>query len=81
MRDIVMKYDSLVEYGQWSTKYERDVKIFALTSHMKELNILLPKQSTYKERNKNINVGNTRFTNSVNTWKSTAPISCEYCTK
>ena len=39
MRDIVMKYKSLVEDGQWDTKSEKDVEILALTSHFQELKI------------------------------------------
>ena len=31
MRDIVIKYESLVDNGQWETKPEKDVDILALT--------------------------------------------------
>ena len=44
MRDIVMKYESLVEDGQWDTKSEKDVEILALTSQIQELDILLDEQ-------------------------------------
>ena len=73
MRDIIMKYELLVEDGQWDTKSEKYADILSLTSQIQEPNILFTKQSTYQDRNKNINVGNTRFNNSGNTWKSTAP--------
>ena len=44
MRDIIMKYESLVKYGQWDTKSEKDVEILALTSHIQELKILFSEQ-------------------------------------
>ena len=44
MRDIIMKYESLVEDGQWDTKSEKNVEILALTSQIKELNILFYEQ-------------------------------------
>ena len=59
-----MKYDSLVKDGQWDKKSEKDVKILALTSQIQELKIIFAKKSTYQDRNKNINVGNTRLKNS-----------------
>ena len=34
MRDIIMKYESLVEDGQWDTESEKDVEILALTSQI-----------------------------------------------
>ena len=52
MRNIVIKYESLVKYGQWDTKSEKYVKIIALTSQIQELNILYAKQSASQERNK-----------------------------
>ena len=52
MREIVMKYESLVEDRQRNTKSEKDVKIIALTSQIQELNILYAKQSASQERNK-----------------------------
>ena len=61
MRDIVMKYESLVEDGQWDTKPEKYVEILALTRQIQELKILFVKQSTYQDRSKNINARNTRF--------------------
>ena len=64
MCDIVMKYESLVKNGQWDTKSEKDVEILALNSQIQALKILFSKQSTYQDRNKNINVGYTRFKNS-----------------
>ena len=76
-----MKYESLVKDGQWDTKSEKDVEILSLTSQIQELKILFTKKSTYQYRNKNIHVGNTRFNNSGNTWKSTTPSSGEYWTK
>ena len=81
MRNIVMKYELLVEDGQWDTKSEKYADILSLTSQIQEPNILFTKQSTYQDRNKNINVGNTSFNNSGNTWKSTALISGESWTK
>ena len=77
MRDILMKYESLVEDGQWDTKSEKDVDILALTSQIQELKILFPKQSTYQDRNKNINVGNKILNNSGSACKTTAPTSGE----
>ena len=40
MREIVMKYESLVEDRQRKTKSEKDVKIIALTSQIQEINTL-----------------------------------------
>ena len=34
MRNIVTKYEELVKYGQWDKKYEKDVEILNLTSHI-----------------------------------------------
>ena len=62
MRNIVMKYEPLVEDGQWDTKSENDVEILAPTSQIQELNIIFGKQSIYQDRNKNTHIGNTRFT-------------------
>ena len=44
MREIVMKYDSLMEDGQWDTTSEKDVEILSLTSQIQELKILLSEQ-------------------------------------
>ena len=44
IRDIVMKYESLVEDRQWDTKSEKDVEILALTSHIQEVKILFSEQ-------------------------------------
>ena len=44
MRDIIMKYESLVEDGQWDSKYEKDVEILALTSQIQELMIIFAEQ-------------------------------------
>ena len=44
MRDIIMNYESLVEYGQWDTESEKDVKILALTSQIQELKIIFDEQ-------------------------------------
>ena len=44
MRDIIIKYDSLVEDGQWDTKSKKDIDILALTSQIQELNILFAEQ-------------------------------------
>ena len=44
IRKIVMKYESLVEDGQWDTKSEKYVKILTLTSHIQELKILFDEQ-------------------------------------
>ena len=63
MHNTIMIYESLVKDGQWDIKPEKDVKILALTSQIQELKILFAKKSTYQERNKNTNVGNTRFNN------------------
>ena len=49
MRDIVMKYESLVEDGQWDTTSEKYVDILALTSQIQELKILFAKQSASQE--------------------------------
>ena len=68
MHNIVMKYESLVKDGQWDTKSEIYVEILVHASQLQELKILFVKQLTYDNRNKNINVGNTRFNNSGSTW-------------
>ena len=81
MHDTVIKYESLVKDGQWDTKTEKDADILDLTIQIQELKILFSKQSTYQERNRDKNVGNTRFNNSGNTQKSTTPTSSEYWTK
>ena len=65
----------------WTKNCEKDVDILALTSQIHELKILSAKQSIYQDRNKNKNVGNIRFNNNGNTWKSTAPTSGESWTK
>ena len=39
-----MKYESLVEDGQWDTKSEKDVEILDLTSQFQELKILFYEQ-------------------------------------
>ena len=39
-----MKYEPLVEDGQWDKKSEKDVKILALTSHIQELKIIFAEQ-------------------------------------
>ena len=44
MRNIVIKYESLVEDRQWNTKSEKDVKILALTSQIQELKIIFTEQ-------------------------------------
>ena len=44
MRNIIMKYESLVEDGQWDTKSEKDVEILALTGQIQELKILFAEQ-------------------------------------
>ena len=44
MRDIVMKYDSLVEDRQCNTKSKKDVEILALTSQIQEFNIIFAEQ-------------------------------------
>ena len=44
MHDIVMKYESLVEDGQWDTKSEKYVEILALASQIQEINILFSEQ-------------------------------------
>ena len=44
IRDIAIKYETLVEDGQWDTKSEKDVDILALASQMQELKILFAKQ-------------------------------------
>ena len=40
MHEIIMKYESLVEDGQWDTKSEKYVNIFALIIQIQELNII-----------------------------------------
>ena len=47
MRNIVMKYESLVEDGEWEKKSETNIEILTLTIQNQELNILFSKQSTY----------------------------------
>ena len=81
MRDIVMKYELLFKNGQGETKSEKYVKIIFLTSQIQELRILFAKQSTYQDRSKIINVGNTRFNNIGSTCKTTAQVSSESWTK
>ena len=81
MRYTIMQCESLGKDGQWDKKSEKDVEFLALTSQIQELNISFAKQSTYQYRNKNTYVGNTRFNNSGNTWKSTALTSGETWTK
>ena len=44
MRGLVMKHESLVEDGQWDTKSEKYVEIFAITSQIPELKILFTEQ-------------------------------------
>ena len=44
MRNILMKYESLVEDGQSNTKSEKDVDILALTSQIQEFKILFSEQ-------------------------------------
>ena len=44
MHNIIIKYEPLVEDGQWDTKYEKYVDILALTSHIQELKILFAKK-------------------------------------
>ena len=68
-----MKYESLVEDGEWDTKSEKNVDVLALTSQIRERKILLAKKSTYQDRTKNISVGKTRFNNGGSSWKTTAP--------
>ena len=63
MRDNIIKYESLVKDGQWDTKYEKYVEIIALTSQIRELNILFAKKSTFQEINKNNNGGNNTVNN------------------
>ena len=48
MRNIIVKYKSLVKYWQWDTKTENDVNILALTSQIQELKILFAKQSAFQ---------------------------------
>ena len=47
MREIVMKYESLVEDGQWDRKSEKYVEILALISQIQELKILFTKHLKY----------------------------------
>ena len=39
-----MKYESLVEDGQWDTKSEKYVEVLALTNQIQELSILFAEQ-------------------------------------
>ena len=48
MRDIVVKYESLVEDGKWDTKPEKYAEILSLTIQIQEPNILLDKQSYFQ---------------------------------
>ena len=40
MRDIVMRYESLVEDRHWNKKSEEDIEILALSSQIQEIKIL-----------------------------------------
>ena len=40
MRNIVMKYESLVKNGQWAIESEKHIEILDLNIHIKELKIL-----------------------------------------
>ena len=44
MRKIVMKYESLMEDGQWDIKTEKYSEILALTGQIKELKIIFAEQ-------------------------------------
>ena len=57
------------------------VENLALTNHIQELKVLFAKQSASQDRNKNINVGNTRFKHGGRSRKTTAPASGESWTK
>ena len=81
MYDIVVKYESLVEDGQWGIKSEKNVDILSLTSQIQKLKILFPKQSTSQYRSKNNNDGNKIVNNGGSSWKKISPISGEYWTK
>ena len=41
MREIIIKYEALVEDRQWDTKSEKYVEILGLTNQIQELKILL----------------------------------------
>ena len=69
MRNIFVKYKSLVKDEQWYTKSEKDVEILSLTIQIQELNILFPKQSASQESNKNNNGDNKRKNNIGSSWK------------
>ena len=66
MRNIVIKYESLVKDGQWDTKSEKDVKILAVTSHIQELKILFAKKSSYQKRKRSNNGGKNGHNNDSN---------------
>ena len=44
MRDIFMKYESLVKDVQWDTKPEKGVDIFALISQIQDIKILFAEE-------------------------------------
>ena len=44
MRNIVMKYESLVEDRQWNTKLKKDFEILTPTSQIQELEIIFSEQ-------------------------------------
>ena len=50
MRDIVIKYESLVEDGKWDTRSEKDSEILAFNGQIQELKILFDEQTTYQDR-------------------------------
>ena len=81
MHNIIIKYEPLVEDGQWDTKYEKYVDILALTSHIQELKILFSKQSASQESNKTRNGGKKSINNGGISRKKISPTSGEYWTK
>ena len=81
MRNIVVRYESLVEDGQWDTKPEKYAKVLALTSHIQELKILFSKQPSFQEGNKNTNGGNKSVNNGGSSQKTIALTSGESWTK
>ena len=81
MHYIVIKYESLVEDGQWDKKSEKYVKILSLTSYIQELNIIFAKKAAYQDRYKNNNIFNTMVNNDGSSWKTIAPTSGESWTK
>lgn len=69
MNDIVIKYETLIEDGQWEVKSEKDVEILALNCKIDELKTLFAKQSSYRDKSGTNNNNKPGF----KSWKAIAP--------